>query len=61
MSAQKQMLVGGVMVGMGLWIAIIFSMRTALKGLLSWHGWMYGPRGKITWKLRLWLVNIEDF
>lgn len=60
MSTQKQMLVGGVMVGTGLWIAIIFSMRTVLKGLLSWHGWMFTPHGKITWQIRLWLVCMCD-
>lgn len=60
MSGQNQMLVGGVMVGTGLWIAIIFSMRTVLKGLLSWHGWMFAPHGKMTWQIRLWLVCICD-
>ncbi len=60
MSTQKQMLVGGVMVGTGLWIAIIFSMRTVLKGLLSWHGWIFASHGKITWQIRLWLVCICD-
>lgn len=60
-STQKQMLVGGVMVGTGLWIAIIFSMRTVLKGLLSWHGWMFAPHGKITWQIRLWLILVKFF
>uniref|UniRef100_A0A672SLH8 carnitine O-palmitoyltransferase n=1 Tax=Sinocyclocheilus grahami TaxID=75366 RepID=A0A672SLH8_SINGR len=54
----KKIAFGGVMVGTGLWIAIIFSMRTVLKGLLSWHGWMFAPHGKMTWQIRLWLVCI---
>uniref|UniRef100_A0A671Q1X3 carnitine O-palmitoyltransferase n=1 Tax=Sinocyclocheilus anshuiensis TaxID=1608454 RepID=A0A671Q1X3_9TELE len=54
------MLVGGVMVGTGLWIAIIFSMRTVLKGLLSWHGWMFAPHGKMTWQIRLWLFMLTN-
>uniref|UniRef100_A0A672MIL4 carnitine O-palmitoyltransferase n=1 Tax=Sinocyclocheilus grahami TaxID=75366 RepID=A0A672MIL4_SINGR len=61
MSTQNQMLVGGVMVGTGLWIAIIFSMRTVLKGLLSWHGWMFAPHGKITCQLRIWLILVKVF
>lgn len=61
MSEQKQMLVGGVMVGTGLWIAIIFGMRTVLKGLLSWHGWMFASHGRMTWKIRLWLVFVKVF
>lgn len=56
MSSQTQMVVGGVMVGTGLWVAIIFTMRSVLKGLLSWHGWMNAPRGKMTWKIQFWLV-----
>lgn len=48
------------MVGTGLWIAIIYSMRTVLKGLLSWHGWMFAPHGKITCQIRIWLVCICD-
>uniref|UniRef100_A0A8C2A696 carnitine O-palmitoyltransferase n=1 Tax=Cyprinus carpio TaxID=7962 RepID=A0A8C2A696_CYPCA len=55
-SLYASMLVGGVMVGTGLWIAIIFSMKTVLKSLLSWHGWMFAPHGKMTWQIRLWLV-----
>uniref|UniRef100_A0A8C2B2D1 carnitine O-palmitoyltransferase n=1 Tax=Cyprinus carpio TaxID=7962 RepID=A0A8C2B2D1_CYPCA len=61
MSTQKQMLVGGVMVGTGLWIAIIYSMRTVLKGLLSWHGWMFAPHGKITCQIRIWLILVKIF
>uniref|UniRef100_A0A8C1G1H9 carnitine O-palmitoyltransferase n=1 Tax=Cyprinus carpio TaxID=7962 RepID=A0A8C1G1H9_CYPCA len=61
MSTQKQMLVGGVMVGTGLWIAIIFSMKTVLKSLLSWHGWMFAPHGKMTWQIRLWLMLVKIF
>lgn len=56
MSPQTQMVVGGVMMGTGLWVAIIFTMRSVLKGLLSWHGWMNAPRGKMTWKIKFWVV-----
>nr|XP_055064873.1 carnitine palmitoyltransferase 1Aa (liver) [Misgurnus anguillicaudatus] len=61
MSHQNQMLVGGVIVGTGLWIGIIFTMRSVLKCLLSWHGWMNGPRGKLTWKIQLWLILMKIF
>ena len=57
MSFEKQQVVGGVLVGTGLWVAIFFTMRTALKWLLSWHGWMYAHHGTVSWRTRIWLVS----
>uniref|UniRef100_A0A8C7IRH8 carnitine O-palmitoyltransferase n=1 Tax=Oncorhynchus kisutch TaxID=8019 RepID=A0A8C7IRH8_ONCKI len=51
MSFEKQQVVGGVLVGTGLWVAIFFTMRTALKWLLSWHGWMYAHHGTVLVKI----------
>ncbi|XP_064820876.1 carnitine O-palmitoyltransferase 1, liver isoform-like isoform X2 [Oncorhynchus masou masou] len=61
MSFEKQQVVGGVLVGTGLWVAIFFTMRTALKWLLSWHGWMYAHHGTVSWKTRIWLVLVKIF
>uniref|UniRef100_A0A8K9V6C0 carnitine O-palmitoyltransferase n=1 Tax=Oncorhynchus mykiss TaxID=8022 RepID=A0A8K9V6C0_ONCMY len=55
------MVVGGVLVGTGLWVAIFFTMRTALKWLLSWHGWMYAHHGTVSWRTRIWLVLVKIF
>uniref|UniRef100_A0A8C7KL77 carnitine O-palmitoyltransferase n=1 Tax=Oncorhynchus kisutch TaxID=8019 RepID=A0A8C7KL77_ONCKI len=57
----KQQVVGGVLVGTGLWVAIFFTMRTALKWLLSWHGWMYAHHGTVSWRTRIWLVLVKIF
>uniref|UniRef100_A0A672LSU1 carnitine O-palmitoyltransferase n=1 Tax=Sinocyclocheilus grahami TaxID=75366 RepID=A0A672LSU1_SINGR len=38
---EGQRVVGGVLIGTGLWIAVTFVMRNVLKYLLSWHGWMF--------------------
>ncbi|KAG9333491.1 hypothetical protein JZ751_011499 [Albula glossodonta] len=57
MSEDTQRLVGGVLVGTGLWVTIIFIMRNALKCLLSWHGWMYARHGQVSWKTRFWMVS----
>uniref|UniRef100_A0AAZ3PI91 carnitine O-palmitoyltransferase n=1 Tax=Oncorhynchus tshawytscha TaxID=74940 RepID=A0AAZ3PI91_ONCTS len=61
MSFEKQQVVGGVLVGTGLWVAIFFTMRTALKWLLSWHGWMYAHHGTVSWRTRIWLVLVKIF
>ncbi|XP_064868460.1 carnitine palmitoyltransferase 1Aa (liver) isoform X1 [Oncorhynchus nerka] len=61
MSFEKQQVVGGVLVGTGLWVAIFFTMRTALKWLLSWHGWMYAHHGTVSWRTRIWLVLVKLF
>lgn len=57
MSEDSQRIVGGVLVGTGLWVTIIMIMRNVLKSLLSWHGWMYARHGSVSWSARLWMVR----
>uniref|UniRef100_A0A8C9WX48 carnitine O-palmitoyltransferase n=1 Tax=Sander lucioperca TaxID=283035 RepID=A0A8C9WX48_SANLU len=54
-------LVGGVLVGTGLWVTIIMVMRNVLKCLLSWHGWMHAPHGSVSWSIRLWMLLVKVF
>uniref|UniRef100_A0A8B9HCU8 Carnitine palmitoyltransferase 1Aa (liver) n=1 Tax=Astyanax mexicanus TaxID=7994 RepID=A0A8B9HCU8_ASTMX len=63
MSLDTQRTVGGIIVGTGLWVAIIFTMRSVLRSLLSWHGWMTERHGRISWKTRAWLFlyNFRKF
>ncbi|KAJ8390903.1 hypothetical protein AAFF_G00098230 [Aldrovandia affinis] len=61
MSEESQRVVGGVLVGTGLWVSIIFIMRNALKCLLSWHGWMHARHGQVSWKTRFWMVFVKLF
>uniref|UniRef100_A0A671XUV4 carnitine O-palmitoyltransferase n=1 Tax=Sparus aurata TaxID=8175 RepID=A0A671XUV4_SPAAU len=49
----SQKIVGGVLVGTGLWVTIIMIMRNVLKGLLSWHGWMRARHGSVSWSTRV--------
>uniref|UniRef100_A0A671XUW0 Carnitine palmitoyltransferase 1A n=1 Tax=Sparus aurata TaxID=8175 RepID=A0A671XUW0_SPAAU len=56
MSTDSQKIVGGVLVGTGLWVTIIMIMRNVLKGLLSWHGWMRARHGSVSWSTRVWMV-----
>ncbi|KAM9807974.1 carnitine O-palmitoyltransferase 1, liver isoform 1-T1 [Neosynchiropus ocellatus] len=61
MSTNSQMIVGGVLVGTGLWVTIIMIMRNVLKSLLSWHGWMHARHGSVSWSARLWMLLVKVF
>ncbi|XP_068579712.1 carnitine O-palmitoyltransferase 1, liver isoform isoform X1 [Cebidichthys violaceus] len=61
MSTDSQRIVGGVLVGTGLWVSIIMIMRNVLKSLLSWHGWMHTRHGSVSWSTRVWMVLVKVF
>lgn len=58
---EGQRVVGGVLIGTGLWIAVTFVMRNVLKYLLSWHGWMFNRHGSLSLKTKIWLVLVKLF
>ncbi|XP_054476819.1 carnitine O-palmitoyltransferase 1, liver isoform isoform X2 [Anoplopoma fimbria] len=61
MSIDSQRMVGGVLVGTGLWVTIIMVMRNVLKSLLSWHGWMHARHGSVSFSTRLWMILVKVF
>ncbi|KAL2094139.1 hypothetical protein ACEWY4_011451 [Coilia grayii] len=61
MTDDSQRVVGGILVGTGLWVAIIFVMRNVLKSLLSWHGWMYNRHGHMNIKSSIWMFLVRVF
>uniref|UniRef100_A0A3Q4BRH3 carnitine O-palmitoyltransferase n=1 Tax=Mola mola TaxID=94237 RepID=A0A3Q4BRH3_MOLML len=61
MSTDNQRIIGGVLVGTGLWVTIIMIMRNVLKSLLSWHGWMYARHGSVSWSTHLWMLLVKVF
>ncbi|XP_019957720.1 carnitine O-palmitoyltransferase 1, liver isoform isoform X1 [Paralichthys olivaceus] len=61
MSTDSQRIVGGVLVGTGLWVSIIMIMRNVLKSLLSWHGWMHARHGSVSLSTRLWMLLVKVF
>ncbi|XP_053092780.1 carnitine O-palmitoyltransferase 1, liver isoform isoform X2 [Pangasianodon hypophthalmus] len=56
-----QRIVGGMLIGTGVWVTIIFIMRNILKSLLSWHGWMYNRHGSTSISTKIWLVLVKLF
>ncbi|XP_033823335.1 carnitine O-palmitoyltransferase 1, liver isoform isoform X1 [Periophthalmus magnuspinnatus] len=61
MSSDSQKIVGGVLVGTGLWVSIIMVMRNVLKCLLSWHGWMSQRHGSVSYGTHLWMLLVKIF
>ncbi|KAM6937719.1 carnitine O-palmitoyltransferase 1, liver isoform 2-T2 [Xenentodon cancila] len=61
MTTDSQRIVGGVLVGTGLWVTIIMIMRNVLKSLLSWHGWMQARHGPVPWTTHLWMLLVKIF
>ncbi|KAI9523585.1 Carnitine O-palmitoyltransferase 1, liver isoform [Dissostichus eleginoides] len=61
MCEDSQKIVGGVLVGTGLWVTIIMVMRNVLKCLLSWHGWMHARHGSVPLSTRLWMLLVKVF
>ncbi|KAK7891731.1 hypothetical protein WMY93_023694 [Mugilogobius chulae] len=61
MSSDSQKIVGGVLVGTGLWVSIIMVMRNVLKCLLSWHGWMSQRHGSVPYTTHLWMLLVRIF
>ncbi|XP_032679646.1 carnitine O-palmitoyltransferase 1, liver isoform isoform X1 [Odontomachus brunneus] len=57
-------LAGSFVVGLFLWLAVIYAIRYILKVLLMYKGWMYETRGKgrkISRFTRLWLLLVKMF
>ncbi|KAM3822066.1 palmitoyl thioesterase CPT1C [Vipera latastei] len=45
----------------GLWLALIMTMRSILKMLLCYHGWMYEEHGRISNTTKIWLALVKIF
>lgn len=44
--------------GVVIWIGIILVLKYILKGLLTYQGWMYEPRGKVSMITKGWAVSL---
>uniref|UniRef100_A0A673TF30 carnitine O-palmitoyltransferase n=1 Tax=Suricata suricatta TaxID=37032 RepID=A0A673TF30_SURSU len=61
MSSQTKNVVSGLLFGTGLWVALIITMRYSLKVLLSYHGWMFAPHGRMSRTTKIWMGMIKVF
>ena len=58
LSPSKSEIVACTVFASGLWLTAVGVRVGSLKLLLSYHGWMYEARGKISMKTKLWAVCV---
>ncbi|XP_053720643.1 carnitine O-palmitoyltransferase 1, liver isoform-like isoform X1 [Synchiropus splendidus] len=61
MGNQCQVVVSAVLFSTMLWLLLIFTMRLCLKQLLSYHRWMFEPRGKMSNTTKVWVALVRIF
>uniref|UniRef100_A0A8C0FXU6 Carnitine O-palmitoyltransferase 1, muscle isoform n=1 Tax=Chelonoidis abingdonii TaxID=106734 RepID=A0A8C0FXU6_CHEAB len=59
LSFQHQTLLSAVLFSTGVWFSGILLCRQSLKLLLSYHGWMFEPHGKMSWSTRVWVALVK--
>ncbi|XP_054850943.1 carnitine O-palmitoyltransferase 1, brain isoform isoform X2 [Eublepharis macularius] len=61
LSDQSQNVLSALAFSTGLWLALILTMRSILKLLLCYHGWMYEEHGKMSNTTKIWLALVKIF
>lgn len=56
-SEQTRAVLSAVLFASGLWLFLIYLLRYTLKGLLSYHGWIFESHGRMSSSTKLWLVR----
>lgn len=52
------------LLGLASWAGVVLSLRSVIKFLLRYHGWMYeerGPGRKVSLSTKLWALAIRPF
>lgn len=50
-------MVSAALFSTGVWLSAVLLFRQALKLLLSYHGWMFEPHGKMSRSTKIWVVS----
>lgn len=50
-------MVSAVLFSTGVWLSAVLLFRQTLKLLLSYHGWMFEPHGKMSRSTKIWVVS----
>ncbi|XP_065485800.1 carnitine O-palmitoyltransferase 1, muscle isoform [Caloenas nicobarica] len=51
--------VSAVLFSTGVWLSAVLLFRQALKLLLSYHGWMFEPHGKMSRSTKIWVALMK--
>ncbi|XP_019326437.1 PREDICTED: carnitine O-palmitoyltransferase 1, muscle isoform, partial [Aptenodytes forsteri] len=57
LSYESRTMVSAALFSTGVWLSAVLLFRQALKLLLSYHGWMFEPHGKMSRSTRIWVVS----
>eukprot|EP00064_Thunnus_orientalis_P002069 superscaffoldBa00000144_g2076 len=61
MSVQTRAVLSAILFATGLWLFLIYLLRYTLKGLLSYHGWIFESHGKMSSSTKVWLSLVKMF
>ncbi|KAI5623826.1 carnitine O-palmitoyltransferase 1, muscle isoform, partial [Silurus asotus] len=61
LTAQTQTVLSAILFATGLWFSLIMLLRYTLKLLLSYHGWIFEPHGKLSMSTKLWISLLKLF
>uniref|UniRef100_A0A8D2P764 Carnitine O-palmitoyltransferase 1, muscle isoform n=1 Tax=Zosterops lateralis melanops TaxID=1220523 RepID=A0A8D2P764_ZOSLA len=56
---EARAVVSTVLFSTGAWLAAVLLFRRVLRLLLSYHGWMFEPHGRMSRSTRLWIVLMK--
>uniref|UniRef100_A0A663E2K7 Carnitine O-palmitoyltransferase 1, muscle isoform n=1 Tax=Aquila chrysaetos chrysaetos TaxID=223781 RepID=A0A663E2K7_AQUCH len=56
---ESRTMVSTVLFSTGVWLSAVLLFRQALKLLLSYHGWMFEPHGKMSRSTRIWVALMK--
>ncbi|XP_064355550.1 carnitine O-palmitoyltransferase 1, muscle isoform isoform X2 [Dromaius novaehollandiae] len=59
LSLQSRTVVSAALFSTGVWLAAVLLCRHSLKLLLSYHGWMFEPHGKMSRGTKIWAALVK--
>ncbi|XP_033887971.2 carnitine O-palmitoyltransferase 1, liver isoform-like [Acipenser ruthenus] len=61
LAVQTQTVLSAMLFATGLWVSLILVLRYILKMLLSYHGWMFEPHGRMSRTTKIWATLVKMF
>ncbi|NXL40603.1 CPT1B palmitoyltransferase, partial [Glaucidium brasilianum] len=59
LSYESRTMVSAALFSTGVWLSAVLLFRQALKLLLSYHGWMFEPHGKMSRSTKIWVALVK--
>uniref|UniRef100_A0A672UNF3 Carnitine O-palmitoyltransferase 1, muscle isoform n=1 Tax=Strigops habroptila TaxID=2489341 RepID=A0A672UNF3_STRHB len=59
LSADGHAVLSAALFGTGVWLGTVLLFRRALRLLLTYHGWMFEPHGRLSRRTRIWMVMMK--